>query len=124
MTTTERPTQTLRERISANVLTLMPSRGLRRDHDLAELLGWTTAKTSRCLRRNAWQLDDLDHLAEKLGVNVADLTKSPYDYLPRSGKPTQPKVRHSLADRQPKSSGPRSAALLCEKGVRRPKSDS
>lgn len=90
MTTTERPTQTLRERISANVLTLMPSRGLRRDNDLAELLGWTTAKTSRCLRRNAWQLDDLDHLAEKLGVNVADLTKSPYDYLPRSGKPTQP----------------------------------
>lgn len=68
----------------------MPSRGIRLDQELAELLGWSTAKTSRCLRRNTWQLDDLDHVAEKLRVNVADLTKSPYDYLPRSGKPTQP----------------------------------
>lgn len=124
MTTMERPTQTLRERISANVLTLMPSRGIRKDQELADLLGWTAAKTSRRLRSNAWQIDDLDLVAARLRVSVADLTRDPYDYLPRSGKPTQPKVRHSLADRQPKSSGPRSTSLLCERGVRRPKSDS
>lgn len=90
MTTTERPTLSLRERITANVLTLMPSRGLFKDRDLASALGWTPPRVSRCLRGNAWQLDDLDHVAEKLGVNVADLTRNPYDYLPRSGKPTQP----------------------------------
>jgi hypothetical protein len=122
MTTAERIVAPLRERISANVMTLMPSRRLYKDMELATLLGWTTAKTSRCLHKGAWQLDDLDHVARKLGVNVADLTKDPSDYLPKrdlsltqeyvTDKSGCGKVRNRSSPKQ----GPRSANLIRRAG--------
>ncbi|MFC9765688.1 helix-turn-helix domain-containing protein [Rhodococcus jostii] len=75
-------TMTPRDRITANVRTLMHARGYARNKDLGARLGWSEAKISRAITSGRWQMDELDELAAALRVQAADLLRDPASYLP------------------------------------------
>ena len=75
-------TKTPEQRITANVKTLMHIRGYEHHKDLGARLGWSESKISRALNKHAWQLHQLDKLADALRVEASDLLKDPETYLP------------------------------------------